>query len=125
MHENKIESFMLAHKCDPVSAFGGIVSCNFIINKKLALELNKLFFEVIIGNGFDKDALSILKRKNVRLINSENYKISNRNNFISNTEIALIQNPDIKNFKYSDFKLFLKINLIKNFSKSNFCVLCL
>ncbi len=109
MHENKIESFMLAHKCDPVSAFGGIVSCNFIINKKLALELNKLFFEVIIGNGFDKDALSILKRKkNVRLINSENYKISNRNNFISNTEIALIQNPDIKNFKYSDFKVVSK-----------------
>ena len=61
--KNGVESFKSALACDPISAFGGIVSCNFRINKKLALEINKLFIEVIIGNKFDKDALKILKKK--------------------------------------------------------------
>ena len=33
--------------------------------KKLALELNKIFFEVIIANGFDKNAIKILKKKKI------------------------------------------------------------
>ena len=37
--------------CDPVSAFGGIVSCNFKINEKIASQINKTFFEIIIGKG--------------------------------------------------------------------------
>mgnify|MGYP001165624068 FL=1 len=60
---NKIESFKLALKSDPISAYGGIVSCNFKINKKLANELDKIFFEVIIADAFDKDSLKILKKK--------------------------------------------------------------
>ena len=67
--KNNVECYKSALACDPVSAFGGIVSCNFRINKKLALELNKLFLEVIIGNNFDTDALKILKRKKKFKIN--------------------------------------------------------
>ena len=40
---NKIECYHSALACDPVSAFGGIVSCNFKVNSKLAIELNKIF----------------------------------------------------------------------------------
>ena len=54
IHKKNTESFILAYKSDPVSAFGGIVSCNFNISKKIAIELKKLFFEVIIGNGLIK-----------------------------------------------------------------------
>ena len=61
--KNKLDSYKAALACDPTSAFGGIVSCNFKIDKKLALELNKIFLEVIIANGFDKYALQILKKK--------------------------------------------------------------
>ena len=60
---NKVESFKLALKSDPISAFGGIVSCNFKINKKVAEEINKVFFEVIIADGFDKETLKIFRRK--------------------------------------------------------------
>ena len=56
VNSNKIESFKLALKSDPISAYGGIVSCNFKINKKLANELDKIFFEVIIADAFDKDS---------------------------------------------------------------------
>ena len=110
IHKKNTESFLLAYKSDPVSAFGGIVSCNFNINKKVAVELSKSFFEVIIGTGFEKDALKILKKKkNVRIIDSKNYKISNKNNLISNMNFALTQYPDIKNFKFKDFKIVSKI----------------
>ena len=38
--------------CDPVSAFGGIVSCNFKINEKNCNpKLIKLFLEIVIGKG--------------------------------------------------------------------------
>ena len=61
--KDNVESYKSALACDPTSAFGGIVSCNFKITKNLAIELNKIFLEVIIGNGFDKNALKILKKK--------------------------------------------------------------
>ena len=51
--------------CDPISAFGGIVSCNFKISKNIASELSKLFLEVIIANGFEKDALKLLMKKKI------------------------------------------------------------
>ena len=63
IHTNKLKSYQLALACDPVSAFGGIVSCNFKISKNLAIEINNIFLEVVIANGFDKEALKILKKK--------------------------------------------------------------
>ena len=51
-NKDHLESYKSALACDPISAFGGIVSCNFKINKSLAIELNKLFLEVIICKWF-------------------------------------------------------------------------
>ena len=59
VEKNQIKSFKNALMCDPVSAFGGTVAINSTISKKLAFELNKIFFEVIISKGFKKDALKI------------------------------------------------------------------
>ena len=36
INKNNIESYKLALKSDPISAFGGIVSCNFKIKKKIS-----------------------------------------------------------------------------------------
>ncbi len=63
--DKNINSYKSALACDPISAFGGIVACNFKITKSLAQELKKIFFEVIIANGFDKNALKILKIKKI------------------------------------------------------------
>ena len=74
--KNNLKSYKLALASDPVSAFGGIVSCNFKINKALALELNKIFLEVIIANGFETDALKILKKKkNIRIIDASGFMV--------------------------------------------------
>ncbi len=95
IEKNNLKSFANALSCDPKSAFGGVIAINSIISKKLAIQLNKKFFEIILCKGFKKDALKILKKKkNLRLIDYSNYKyVKNLNyNFVGNT--FLIQDAD-------------------------------
>ncbi len=107
--KNHLQSYIAALKCDPVSVFGGIVSCNYKVTKVLAQELNKLFLEVIIANGFDTDALKILKiKKNLRLIDASKYIFKENLKFISNNEEILVQTEDIKKFNIRDFKVVSK-----------------
>jgi len=107
--KNHLESYIAALKCDPVSAFGGIVSCNYKVTKIIAEELNKLFLEVIIANNFDTDAIKILKtKKNLRLIDASKYTFKEDLKFISNNEEILIQSEDINKFNIRDFKVVSK-----------------
>ena len=107
--KDSVKCYKAALACDPVSAFGGIVSCNFKINEKLALELNNLFLEVIIGNNFDNNALKILKKKkNLRLIDSSNFDLSEILSFNSANENILVQSEDKKVFTKKDFKIVSK-----------------
>src|SRR4030042_4895373 len=48
---------------DPVSAFGGILITNLEIDKETAMEIDKLFFEVVIAPSYANDALEVLKTK--------------------------------------------------------------
>jgi phosphoribosylaminoimidazolecarboxamide formyltransferase/IMP cyclohydrolase len=96
--ENKIPliSFKNAYACDPISAFGGVIACNYKINKKIAAEISKNFLEVILANGFDKESLEILKRKkNLRIIDISNYTLKNRSSIKSFDGSFLMQEKDI------------------------------
>ena len=109
INKNTLKSYQLALACDPISAFGGIVSCNYKINKALAIELNNIFLEVIIANGFDLEALKILKKKkNLRLIDATNFIIENLIRFNSANESILTQSEDIKKFNIKDFNIVSK-----------------
>ena len=90
INKDNLKSYQLALACDPVSAFGGIVSCNFKINKTLAIELNNIFLEVVIADGFEPEALKILKKKkNLRLIDATNFIMKNLVSFKSANESIL------------------------------------
>ena len=107
--ENKLSSYKSALACDPLSAYGGIVSCNFKISKPLALELNKIFFEVIIGNGYEKNAIKILKtRKNLRLIDASKFTLNKNLKFNSINDTILIQSEDSEIFQKKDFRVVSK-----------------
>ena len=109
IHKNHLKSYQLALASDPLSAFGGIVSCNYKINKDLASELNNIFLEVIIANGFEKEALKILKKKkNIRIIDANNLPSKYMNNFASNFNSILLQSPDTNKFTFQDFKIVSK-----------------
>jgi phosphoribosylaminoimidazolecarboxamide formyltransferase/IMP cyclohydrolase len=119
MHKNNLKSYQLALACDPLSAFGGIVSCNFKITKTLALELNNIFLEVVVANGFDAAALKILrKKKNLRLINASGFSIKNLIKFNSTNESILTQSEDLKTFSIKDFKIVSKKKPTKSQLKS-------
>jgi phosphoribosylaminoimidazolecarboxamide formyltransferase / IMP cyclohydrolase len=95
--ENKepLVSFKNAFASDPISAFGGIIACNYKINKKIATEINKNFLEVILAKGFDKESLEILKKKkNLRIIDISNFKLKNRISIKSFDGSFLMQSKD-------------------------------
>ena len=93
--QDQFQSYKNALKCDPISAFGGLVAVNSVIRKKLALELNKNFFEIILSKGFDKESLKILKKKkNIRLIDCKKFNLSNNKNYLYLENSFLVQDLD-------------------------------
>jgi phosphoribosylaminoimidazolecarboxamide formyltransferase / IMP cyclohydrolase len=95
--ENKepLISFKNAFASDPVSAFGGVISCNYKINRKIASEINKKFLEVILAKGFDKESLDILKKKkNLRIIDISSFKLKNFTSIKSFDGSFLVQTKD-------------------------------
>ena len=106
---DNLNSLNSALRCDPISAFGGIVSCNYKITQKIAFELKKKFLEVIIVNGFDKNALRILKlKKNLRLIDSSNISFGEIFKSYSIDNFTLLQSEDNRLFSKKKFKIVSK-----------------
>ncbi|MDZ4792008.1 MAG: bifunctional phosphoribosylaminoimidazolecarboxamide formyltransferase/IMP cyclohydrolase [Hyphomicrobiales bacterium] len=63
------ESYRKALACDPVSAFGGVIALNQPLDEETALEIVKIFTEVIIAPGASDAAMAILSaKKNLRLL---------------------------------------------------------
>ena len=107
--KDNFKSYQLALACDPISAFGGIVSCNYKVNKALAMEINDIFLEVIIANGFDTEALKVLKKKkNLRLVDATNFAMKNLVKFNSADDSFLTQSEDIEKFNVKNFKIVSK-----------------
>lgn len=61
-----LDAYIKALKCDPVSAFGGIVAFNEEVDSKTAEKLNEIFLEIVCAPSFSKEAVEILKRKKDR-----------------------------------------------------------
>jgi phosphoribosylaminoimidazolecarboxamide formyltransferase / IMP cyclohydrolase len=67
--KNLADAYRKALACDPTSAFGGIIALNRAIAAETAIEMTKIFTEVILAPGIDDDALAILgTKKNLRLL---------------------------------------------------------
>ena len=137
INNSALKSFEESFKCDPISAFGGIVVCNYKINEKIAKKMSEIFFEVIVAKSFNGKAIEIFnKKKNVTLIDASSFK-NNKNEKIkffdnsfllqeNNNEIARYKNlkfvtklrPTIKELKSAEFAL----NICK-YVKSNSIVI--
>ena len=63
-----LDAWMKALAGDPVSAYGGILACNRPIDSLTAIEIDKIFFEVLIAPDFSDEAIAILVRKKNRII---------------------------------------------------------
>ncbi len=59
----------LAHACDPVSAFGGVIAANRPVTGPMAEQIADVFTEVVLAPAFADDAVAVLTRKkNIRLL---------------------------------------------------------
>ncbi len=138
VNKRPIISFKSAYECDPVSAFGGVIACNYKMNKEVAKEITKNFLEVILSNGFDKESLKILKRKkNLRIIDISNFKHKDQMSIKSFDGSFLVQNKNNKIVKKKGFKCVTKLKPnkkelseiefafnISKYVKSNAIILC-
>jgi phosphoribosylaminoimidazolecarboxamide formyltransferase/IMP cyclohydrolase len=66
------EAYVAALACDPTSAFGGVLIANTKIDFATALEINKLFCEVVIAPEYENEAITILEEKKNRIILVQN-----------------------------------------------------
>lgn len=131
-----LEAWRKALAGDPVSAFGGVLVTNAIVDKATAEEINKIFFEVIIAPDYDVDALEVLSQKKNRIILIQKEIKRGGKQFRSLLNGVLVQDRDTKIETTADLKavtsrvatdkeaedLLFANKIVKN-SKSNAIVL--
>ncbi len=89
IRDNLLDAYMEALKCDPVSAFGGVVAINGVVNKELAEKMNEIFLEVVIAGRITKEAQEIFAlKKRIKLFEMGSDK--------------LVLANDTKDFKHID-----------------------
>lgn len=63
------EAHAHAHACDPVSAFGGVIAANRLIDGDTARSIVEIFTEVVVAPGFSAEAREIFAAKpNLRIV---------------------------------------------------------
>lgn len=107
--ESILSAYHLAFATDPISAFGGIIAFNQVIDKDTAEAILKQFVEVIIAPEISPEALQLLSQKNnIRILivslqtGNSIYDLKRVNGGL------LVQTPDTSNIAVSDLKTVTK-----------------
>jgi phosphoribosylaminoimidazolecarboxamide formyltransferase/IMP cyclohydrolase len=101
------EAYLRALETDPVSAYGGVIGVNRVLDGPTAEEMAKLFVEAIAAPGFDAQALARLAaKKNLRLV--EVKAIQPRYALKAVSGGMLVQDPDIRPLTSSELKVVSK-----------------
>lgn len=66
--ENPLFAWKKAFACDPISAFGGVIICNFDITIELAKEIDSIFFEILVAINFSSEAIEYFNKKQKRIL---------------------------------------------------------
>jgi len=102
-----VEAYKKALECDPVSAFGGVIGVNRVIDGDAAEEMAKLFLEVIAAPGFDEAAKAkFSSKKNLRLVevvpSDQKWVLKNISGGM------LMQDADVRPLSEADLKVVTK-----------------
>ena len=99
-----VDSWNDALAGDPVSAFGGILITNKEVDLESAIEIDKIFFEVIIAPSYANDALEVLKKKKNRIILIQKMFEFPGKQYRSMLNGVLVQDRDLKMEVENDLK---------------------
>ena len=101
---NLLDAWNDALAGDPVSAFGGVIIVNKPIDDvKVADEINKIFFEVIIAPDFSTECFNVLCSKKNRIILRLNKNLISTVSFKSILNGVLVQDADFVTDDLADF----------------------
>lgn len=106
-----LDAYKLALRCDPVSAFGGIIAVNRPLDAATAEEVAKLFAEVVIAPDMDDDARAALaSKKNLRVLLTKNLPDPAAPGMTVKALAGgfLLQNRDAGRVKLEDLKVVTK-----------------
>jgi phosphoribosylaminoimidazolecarboxamide formyltransferase/IMP cyclohydrolase len=99
---NLIDAWKAALAADPTSAFGGVLITNKEVDLATAIEINKLFYEVLIAPSFAADALELLKEKKNRVLLKQNQVALPKVQFRTALNGVLYQDKDLKSDVITD-----------------------
>ena len=111
--DNLLDAWKSALEADPISAFGGVLITNREINLETAVEIDKLFYEVLIAPSFAKDALELLTQKKNRVILLQKNVVLPKKQFRTILNGVLQQEKDLKTDSTDDMKTVTKISPTK------------
>ena len=92
--DNVKDAYLKAFAADTLSAFGGVLITNSIIDLATAEEMNSLFFEVLIAPDYDDEALVVLKSKKNRILLKANASLKSTKQFKSLLNGIIEQDKD-------------------------------
>ena len=108
--ENIFEAYMRAYNSDPVSVFGGILAINGTVDEATAIEINKIFIEIVIASAYTCEALEILEsKKNIRLLQIDDISCKRDSSAFDMKKVyggLLVQQYDETLLKNEDMNLF-------------------
>lgn len=110
-HADIVKAFQLAHECDPLSAFGGIVGVNRKVSAALAKKIvNSGFLECVIAPSYEANAVEVLKtKKNLRIVEMPKAGKQGRSFQMKQINGALLlQEPDLRTIRKSELKCVTK-----------------
>lgn len=99
------EAYLKAFEADTVSAFGGVLITNKVVDAAASEELHKLFFEILVAPDFTEDALQILKQKKNRILLKKKTKLETQKQFKSILNGVIEQHRDLKTDNLEDLEL--------------------
>ncbi len=100
-----LEAYEAALACDPVSAFGGVLISNTVIDHATCIKIHDLFCEVVIAPDFDPQGLAVLNTKANRIILKRKHTTFSKVQVRTLLNGFIFQDKDTKTEEIADFKL--------------------
>lgn len=120
------EAWTAALAGDPVSAFGGVLACNRILDEATAKSVDEIFYEVLLAPGFEDAALEVLMKKKNRILLAFPEFYQPVEQFRSLLNGVLVQDYDSRQEQEADLQTVTKLAPamaeVKDLLFANICV---
>jgi phosphoribosylaminoimidazolecarboxamide formyltransferase / IMP cyclohydrolase len=108
------EAWEAALEADPISAFGGILIANTIVDLAAAQEIDKIFYEVLVATDFTGEAVELLKLKKNRVLLKLKKYPTEKVMFKNLLNGVIVQEADLKTEVIEDFVVKTKMSPSKS-----------